>query len=282
MSKRAALQRLGDRVTLPSLPEAVVQIDQMMDDRSSGLYEMGSVVAQDRALTATILRIANSSFCGLSEPLFTPQEAATVVGAHSLRNLVLQASIMKRYERYAKLPDFDLEELWTHSLFTAQLSRALAGRAEPVDGASPEDFYTCGLLHDVGKVLLIEGLGDEYLEVIRHARRVGRALHVVEKQQLGFAHVEVGALLAQRWELPQAIATAIEFHHGPREAILSERGVAILSIADQIAYRARSRTFEATAGRLAALAGKVLGIEPAGFDEVLELARGRAETFQAW
>jgi putative nucleotidyltransferase with HDIG domain len=282
MSKRAALQCLGDRITLPTLPEVVVQINSLMDDPNMGLCEMGAVVAQDPALTAMVLKIANSSFYGLSEPVISADGAASVVGAHSLRNIALQASIMKRYERLMDLPDFDLEELWSHSLFTAQLSRAIAELVEVVEGSSPEDFYTCGLLHDVGKVLLTDGLGEEYLEVIRHARRAGQALHVAEQERLGFTHVEVGALLALHWDLPEAIATAIEFHHGPREAILGNRAVAVVSIADQVAYRAQSRTFEATAERLAALARRVLGIEPADFHGVLEMARTQAETAQAW
>ncbi len=282
MSKREALKCIGDRVTLPTIPEVVIEINNLIDDPTSGVSEIGAVVARDPAIAARVLKIANSTFYGLSEPVVSTEDAASVLGAESLRNIALQASVMKRYECYAHLPDFDLEDLWAHSILNAQLSRALARLVPGLGDASPEEFFTCGLLHDVGKVLLIDGLGEEYLDVVRHARRVGKALHVVERDELGYSHVEVGALLARRWELPDAVAAAIEYHHGPGGAILGSRPVAVVAIADQVAYRVQSRTFEAAAERLAALAQRVLGIAPAEFHGVLELARNRAETAGAW
>ena len=282
MSKREALQRLGDRVTLPTLPEVVARINEKIADPTAGVREIGGVVARDPALTAAVLKIANSPFYGLAEPVLTAEEAATVVGAHPLKNIALQASIMKRYARFANLPDFDLEDLWEHGLFTAQLSKALSRLVSTPLELAPDDFYTCGLLHDVGKVVLLEGLGEEYLEVFRHARKTGRALHLAERELLGFTHVDVGALVAARWDLPEPIATAIEFHHGPREVILARAEVAVVSIADQVAYRARSRTFGPSAERLASLAHGILGVDPNDFQGFLELAQRHAQTAGAW
>ena len=282
MSKREALQRLGDRVILPTLPEVVADINRMLDDPRAGVAEMGERVARDPALTAAVLRIANSSFYGLAQPVLSGPEAAAVIGAHALRNVVLQASIMKRYGACAHLPGLGLQDLFDHCLFTAQLAKALSRMVPGPLPLGADEFFTCGLLHDVGKLLLIDGLGEEYLDVVRHARRAGRALHLAEQDRLGFTHVDVGALLAARWELPQELANAIQYHHGPREAILASAEVAVVSIADQVAYRARSRTFEASGPRLAGLARTVLGVPPGEFQGLLDLARRQAESAGAW
>ena len=281
MSKREALERIGDRLSLPTLPEVVVQINQMVVDPRVGVSEIGAVVAGDPALTAKVLKIANSAFYGLSEPVMTAEAVASVIGVQALRNVALQASIMKRFERFANLPDFDLAELWSHAQQVGQLSRALAQLVRLADGLSPEDFYTCGLLHDVGKVLLLDALGDEYLEVIRAARKSQQTLHATEEAVLGFTHVDVGALLAKRWDLPADVVTAIAFHHGPREEILNNPSVAIVTIADQVSYRAKAGGLEQAGERLADLARRILGVDPKRFEAILELARGDAEPAQA-
>lgn len=275
MSKREALERLGGRLTLPTLPEVVVRINGMIADPKVGVREIGALVGEDPALTAKVLKIANSAFYGLSEPVLSPEEAASVVGVQALRNVALQASIMKRFEHFRSVPGFDLAELWSHAQETAQYSRALAGLTRLEKGLSAEDFYTCGLLHDVGKVVLLDSLGDEYLDVLRSARDTRSTLHACEERALGFNHVDVGALLAKRWDLPDEVVQAIEFHHGPKQEILGSAPVAIVSIADQVAYRSRSQGFEAAGERLADLAERILGVPPDCFETVLAVARER-------
>jgi len=273
MGRQEALQQFGDKISLPSLPDVVMRINAMIDDPSVGLQEMGALVAQDPAITARVLRLANSGYYGLSQQVTNAEQAATVIGARALRNVAMQVSVLKRYEHLRNIPDFDLDEVWQHSTLTAQVAQALAESCYRRTGLIPDDFYACGLLHDVGKVVMLEGLDEEYLECVRHARRTGAAVHASEAELLGYTHVDVGALLAQQWQLPDKIAAAIEHHHGPTAEIVAHPHVAVIAIADQIAYRASSSTFEAASEKLATLAHKLLGIERPEFDVVVERAR---------
>ena len=273
MGNREALQLLGNRISLPTLPDVVARISRMMDDPRVGLHEIGQVIAEDPGLTARVLRIANSAFYGLSEPVLTAEQAAAVVGARSLRNIAMQASLMQRFEHLGGVADFDLQEVWSHAMLSARLSEALAKQARVANDLEPEDYYTCGLLHDVGKVILLEGLGEDYFEILRHARASQHALHLSEEATLGFTHVHVGSLLAARWKLPEPIATAIQFHHGPMAEVIARPTVAVVAIADQIAYRVASDSDQPALGNLAALARRVLGIGSEGFEQVLALAR---------
>jgi putative nucleotidyltransferase with HDIG domain len=275
MGNREALQLLGNRINLPTLPDVVARISRMMDDPRVGLHEIGHVIAEDPGLTARVLRIANSAFYGLSEPVLSAEQAAAVVGARSLRNIAMQASLMQRFEHLSGVPDFDLQDVWSHAMLTARLSEAISRLARVASDLEPEDYYTCGLLHDVGKVILLEGLGEDYVEILRHARTSQHALHLSEEAALGFTHVHVGSLLAARWKLPEPIATAIQFHHGPMAEVIVRPSVAVVAIADQVAYRVASDGDQPAMGNLAALARKVLGITPEGFEQVIALARAQ-------
>lgn len=272
MSKLEAQRRLRDKITLPTLPEVVTRITAMVDDPKVRICDIGSVVAQDPAMTATVLRIANSAYYGLAKPAISPEQAATVIGGRSLRNIALQASLVGRYAHLSKKFDFDLTELWTHSVFTAQLCQELARRMPLSCKIGPEEFYTCGLLHDVGKAVLLDCLGEEYAAVYKAARASGEALHVVEERVLMFTHVEVGALVAQRWQFPEPVSHAIRFHHGPRDEVLAHPPTAVVALCDQVAYRINTPDFGAALPRLTSLARETLRIQPEEFAAFVERA----------
>ncbi|MCC6407646.1 MAG: HDOD domain-containing protein [Planctomycetes bacterium] len=273
MGKHEAQHLLGDRLTLPSLPEVVTKLNAMINDPKVGLHEIGAVVAHDAAITAKVLRIANSSYYGLKEPVLSAEQAATVVGARSLRNIALQASVFARYEHLAALPDFDLEAVWRHAIYVAQLAQTLARESRRPLGLGAEEFYTCGLLHDIGKVVMLESLGPQYVAVVQEAKRAQQAVHLVEARMLGFTHVDVGALVASRWKLPEVVARSIEFHHGPQYEVLATPAVAVVAVADQIAYRAELPAATASLGKLAEFAHKALGVEAPAFEHLLAYAR---------
>ena len=274
MEKRALLEAFGDRISLPSLPEVVLRITAAIDDPAVGVAEMGRIASEDPAVTARVLRLANSGFYGLSEPVTSAERAVTVIGARALRNVAMQCSIVRHYEHLRAIPDFDLDELWRHLTLTAQLAQSIAVAAHPRTRLNADDLYACGLLHDVGKVVILDSRTDEYLECIRIARRTAAQLHDAERRVFGFSHVEVGAMLAVQWQLPEKVAQAIEFHHGPTHAIHEYPHVGVIALADQLAYRAGSETFDSAVLKLSHVAERCLGIGPQTFVALAERVRG--------
>ncbi|MFT5286507.1 MAG: putative nucleotidyltransferase with HDIG domain [Planctomycetota bacterium] len=270
MTTRIDLDELAERVTIPTLPEVVIKLNSMVEDQSVGLDEIGAVVLQDAPISSKVLRIANSAIYGLAEPARSVADAAKVVGARTIRNIALQASIFNRYEALEGTKDFDLRGIWKHAIFTGQLAQQLALRSTIVDNALAEELYTCGLLHDLGKVVLLESLEEEYLDLYRLSRESGRAVHLVEEQELGFNHTDVGALVARRWKLHETIALVIKHHHGPRFEVENHPEVAIVAIADQLAYRMETAGFEQSWRKLAALASNLLKMPPSEFEDVIE------------
>ncbi|MBM3991474.1 MAG: HDOD domain-containing protein [Planctomycetes bacterium] len=274
MERRALLEAFGDRISLPSLPEVVLRINTAIEDPSIGAAQIGRIAAEDPAITARVLRLANSPFYGLREPVTSAERAVTVIGARALRNVAMQCSIVKRYEHLRELSEFDLDGLWRHVVLTARLAHAIGLASARRCQLNPDDLYACGLLHDVGKVVILDARTDEYLECLRISSRTGAPLHDAERQIFGFSHIEVGALLAREWQLPEKVAHAIEFHHGPTRAIHEHSHVGVVAIADQLAYREGTETFDSTLARLGKVAERCLGIAPATFSSLAETVRG--------
>jgi HD-like signal output (HDOD) protein len=212
MSTLQARRLLARNIKLPTLPAVMQKLSALLEDPDAGARDIGQLVAEDVALTAKVLKIANSAYYGLRERCLAPQQAASILGMKVLRNVVMQAAVTKQYDHMKGLA-FDIDGVWRHSILTAHCCQFLGRKCHNSVGLAPDELYICGLLHDLGQVVLLDGLGQEYIEVVEHARDSALELHVAEEQQLGFAHSDVGALLVQQWGLPESVCRAIQYHH---------------------------------------------------------------------
>lgn len=232
-----ARQLVSTNVRLPSQPEVMQRLTAMLEDPDVGVGDIGLLIAADPALAAKVLKIANSAFYGLRERCLAPQQAASVLGLKVLRNVILQASLMRQFEHLGS-GDFDLRAHWRHSVLTAHVCARLAVLNTQPQELKPEEFYACGLLHDLGQLVLLEALGRKYLDLIVAAQRDNLPRHAVESAHLGFTHADVGALVAEQWGLPPAATAAIGLHH--------DRGTtgiaAIVKTADCLVHALEART----------------------------------------
>jgi len=226
-----ARQLVSTNIRLPSQPEVMRRLTALLDDPEVGVGDVGALIAEDPVLAAKVLKIANSAFYGLRERCLAPQQAASVLGLKVLRNVILQACAMRQFE-HLQAEDFDLRAHWRHSVLCAQLCASLAVQTTAQIELRPEELYACGLLHDLGQLVLAEALGKNYLVVLEQARRDNLPRHAVESAHLGFTHADVGGLIAEQWGLPPAATLAIGQHHE-----LGTEGVsAIVKAADWLAH----------------------------------------------
>jgi len=257
-------------LNIPTLPSIVREMREMIADPKTGAADVGHLVAQDPPLAAKVLKIANSAYYGLAQRTVSTEQACAVLGLRVLRNVVTQAAVMTRYEHLGDR-GLDLDALWRHSQFVAQISYHLARAARAPLGLTPEELQACGLLHDLGKVVLLESLGDEYASVLDLSRTQGLPVHVAEKRMLGFDHTDVGSLVAVQWGLPSAVADVIQHHHGPREAVATNRAVALVANANLVVQRSEAGNFVAAAGTLDADTQHFLGLDAATVTGAVEL-----------
>lgn len=253
---------LPESFVIPTMPAVAHKVTTMLQNPDVGLREIATVVAQDAPLAAKVLKIANSSFYGLQERCISTTQAASILGAKVLRNVVLQAAVIRQFDHLKEL-GVDLTQSWRHSIVTAQACQYLvqnSGRRWPL---SPDEAYVCGLLHDLGQVVLIDNLREAYVVLWKRARVSKVPLHVLEHQSLGFTHAEVGGRIAQRWNLPTPVMHAISYHHGPESEALRDAVVALILVANLVVERV---TDENPVGALEVFAsppGTFLGIPAA-------------------
>jgi HD-like signal output (HDOD) protein len=195
---------------LPPLPEVVNELIRFMnDDGASGDY-LASKLAEDPALSAKALRLANSSFYGLSRQILSIPEALTVLGRRTVGLMVLAAAATDAMQ-VRKDIGFDTKAFWRHALGAALSSQALAKCLH----MNPDVGFTVGLLHDIGQIALACIVPDRYAEVIAYRHKKDCLTIQAEWAVLGTDHAIVGGGLAEYWLFAPAIVEAITHHHAP-------------------------------------------------------------------
>jgi putative nucleotidyltransferase with HDIG domain len=205
---------LQDRIAqLPPLPQAVLALQATLQDESASVADCALRIRQDPALTARLLRLANSAFYGVPGRVGGIDDAVQLIGLRSLRLLAMTAAVSMQFEP-PRAPAGWLGAFWRHALAVAHLAQGLAElRGQPVERA-----YVAGLLHDIGRLVLA-------------TRRAPASDNGDDN------HAEVGAAVARHWHLPPAVAQAIASHHAPaagKDAGLSL--VDIVHVADALAH----------------------------------------------
>ena len=232
--KLRELQRRVGGLNLPSLPAVVESVQRACEDPTAGLRDVAAVIAQDPPLVARILRVVNSAYIGLKVPVVSIEHSVAVLGLDALQNLVLQVAAIDLFDHLREREDYDVRGMWKHSILCGRLTRLVPARLRR--GVPDDALELAGILHDIGRFVLLDLARDEYVELAARAEREGRPLEELEHEELGFDHAQVGAVLARRWKLPDLVGRCIALHHvaGDVER-LQEPGVAPLVVADRLA-----------------------------------------------
>lgn len=196
---------------LPSLPQALLQIMDLAERDDVGLAEIGAVVSQDAGLAAKIISTANSAYYSRGRSICSIDQCLSVMGAAQVRRIALNQSVAELFGRFQKTSGFDMRYFWHHVLCVAITARELAKR---LGYANVDEAYLAGLLHDVGQLALLSVAADRYLPIFKSATGEQRLMQE-EQKTFGLAHPEIGAWLAQRWNLHSFLADALLYHHEP-------------------------------------------------------------------
>jgi len=191
---------------IPTIPAVLVKILEVVGGERTGVKDLVAVVERDKALTGRILRLANSAFFGFSRNVATLSRAVMLLGFSTVKNLALGVKVWETLT--GGTAHGEMEKLWVHSSLVAAASRALARRLKLPD---PEEAFTAGLLHDMGKVILFTRFPSEYREIL--GKWTGDEGVVAERGALGVDHSQVGGWLAESWSLPALIVDAASSHH---------------------------------------------------------------------
>lgn len=198
-----------DQVKIPPYPAVALRLQRMVEDGNFGIADLARVALSDGVLTATLLRIANSAYYRATTPVTTVGEAIGRLGAQELCRVALAASLGADANAHGPLAELR-RSAWRQSLACGLLCQTMA----PHRGLDAQHAFLAGILHDFGRVVAIASLEDL---VARGPSDLVLAEedweHIVEA-----LHLELGTVIAARWNLPELLATVIEHHHAPEQA----------------------------------------------------------------
>jgi putative nucleotidyltransferase with HDIG domain len=230
----AAIARLR---TIPSLPAVYSELTAALRAETTSLAQIEAIVAKDMGMATKLLQLANSAFIGVHGRVSSLRQAVSLIGVETVRTLTLSIHVFSRFDRNAAMAA-RLAELWEHSVHVATLAQRIAA-LQTGNKAIAEECFAAGLLHDVGKVILLGEKPKEYGEILtRLEREEAVSIDAVEVEVLGCSHAQLGAYLMSMWGLPTSLVHAVAFHHSPSAAIEENFSpLTAIHCADALAHR---------------------------------------------
>lgn len=217
---------------LPTLPNVMFEVLGVAEDERSTASDLEQVIMRDQALSAKILKVANSAYYGIPRSVETVSRATVLLGFQTVVGLALTVSVYDTLWGAGKGHYLDRRELWKHSLGVATAARILSPNRNSKEAAVG---FTAGMLHDIGKTIFDSHLSEEYGKVIEACHREQTPIYQVETALLGINHGELGARVAVRWQLPEILSEAIRHHHTPAQAGAGlGRMCALINVADTL------------------------------------------------
>ena len=195
------IDRYLDKVEhLPPAPTVAVQLLELFSDPDRDIDRIVELIKHDPSLTAETLRRCNHGFV---EPATDMFEAVSRLGLFEIYSIVVGLLASRTMKQVRAKYSYDANRLWGHTVVTAVISSTLAKRVQVVETAA----FTAGLLHDIGKLILVSTEGIVYAEIVRNAGFFGPRLVAEEASVLGFTHATLGARLLTRWGLPAGVCS---------------------------------------------------------------------------
>ncbi|MFH2049863.1 MAG: HDOD domain-containing protein [bacterium] len=190
------------------MPQTLAEVLRVSRDQNSSVNDLADVLLHDPAMTAKVLRMANSPYFGMPNKVGSMSQAVMTLGSKVITALALSSSVYDMTGKWAS--SVDRTRFWRHSLCVAISARRIA---ETVKIGYPEEAFIGGLLHDIGVLILESSFPDKYNKIWKEAS-MGEKLETLEENVWGTNHARVGQFLLQQWNLPEIISSAIGSHHG--------------------------------------------------------------------
>jgi len=219
-------------VELPPLPDVAMRVARLTQDFNSSARSIAEAIGCDPALGARVLRAANSPLYYLERNVTTLHMAVSALGNENIHQLVVASSMMDAFQCRGLRSAIETS-LWEHSIAVGLAAREIMS---VLGLRGTEQGFICGLLHDIGKLLLLRHDPDRYRRLLSDPSEPD--FLAGEWQAFGFSHSQVGALAAKRWHLPETITHAIYHHHQPSQADVGMLIARVVDIADALANQA--------------------------------------------
>ncbi|MFP4368974.1 MAG: HDOD domain-containing protein [Candidatus Kapaibacterium sp.] len=202
-------RRLENFSELPSIPAVISQVLKALDNSDISASSLAAIIERDQTLTARVLRVANSPFYGFSRKIATIDLAIVVMGLNTIKEIVLSLIIQRYFTKVGKNV-FDVNLFWHYSVFCGSASRYLARKLKY---RLAGEAFVAGLMHDLGILVIIEVFRSSWIKIKELQKIKNMDLITAENAVLNCTHADIGAWVAEKWNLPDKLCAAIHNHH---------------------------------------------------------------------
>lgn len=211
MTKNEVLKGVLESASLPTLPNVACKLISISSQGGIGMKEIASLVSKDAALSAKVLKIANSAFYNFPIKISTIHQAASRIGLNAIRSLVLSISFFSMKAKNNK-DGFNYEKFWEQSLSSAVAAKLIMAE---IDKSNLEEIFVVGLLQNIGELILALSFSDQYEQVLLETSKGEKDVVVLEDQIIGADHPFIGYEVTKYWGFPTQLLTPIQYHHCP-------------------------------------------------------------------
>ncbi|MDQ6994194.1 MAG: HDOD domain-containing protein [Mariprofundaceae bacterium] len=218
---------------MPPFPKSAHRIMELAADINCNPKDLVQVIEHDPIVTMKLLKLVNSAFFSLAHEITSIRHALVYLGLNTVKNLALSIATIQSIP-HKNLEHFNTHQFLLHALTTASIAQRIAPRFDP--DLDTGDAFIAGLLHDFGKMVFAQFAPLEFSQAIELSIEKKQSLHLSEQAVMGMNHAEMGALLAEKWELPHQLIQCIRYHHQDSQAPLHCAVVVANQISKQLKF----------------------------------------------
>jgi putative nucleotidyltransferase with HDIG domain len=217
---------------IPTLPVIYSKLGKLLQSPDATIAAVSNIISEDQVIAAKVLKFVNSAFYGFPQRVGSLQRAIVILGFNTIKNLVFATSVFDMFRGMDTGGAFDKKNFWKHCIGCAVASRVLA---EAADLRNPDEIFTGGLLHDIGKLVTAVHYPEKYSAVVNDVQAAGIPMVDAERKVFGYDHCQVGSALAVQWRFPPDTAQMIGSHHLGDGAVPARKDIAAVYVGNILA-----------------------------------------------
>jgi len=218
MAEKNVFEKIKQSNHLPQLPQVMLKLIEACGSDSTNVDDLTDIISTDPSLTSKLLQIIGSPYVALPKEISSIKNAVVYLGLETIKNIAISSSAMHFFSLSKELPEFDISGFWYHSYKCGLLSRKIA---KENDLPNPDEFFLGGLLHDMGRLVLIQTFPEEYKKLFKKTATEEEMINA-EMELFGVDTLQVSAWIFNNWKLNPIISDAMLFINEPVDKILEE------------------------------------------------------------
>jgi len=267
ISLDTVLAKVDSAKELKTLPSIYTSVMSKLSDPESTRSDIAQILRQDQVIVTKLLRLVNSPLFGFSRKITSVEDAIPLMGFNEIRNIVTSLSVIKLIDTGKPSDGFDRVEFWKHSIGVAVICEMMARNIGVNSGS---EYFTAGLLHDIGRLALDQLYPVEFDQLFGIMKDQAMFLRQAEREIFGCPHQQIGEYLLDKWRLPDVLCDAVKNHHSPMDSTVDPLLVSAVHVSDIFAHMLHiGSSGEAVVPRLDSFAERKLGITISDFDMLI-------------